>query len=307
MILIRFFVDPPQNELQTNLLEGKFGGIGIRLEIDVENHVLVYPLPDSPAAKAGVLDGDQLVAVDHLELNSETSSEDIQAAIRGPVGDEVRLTVFRKAGNETLIIKIIREEVPLPSVTWNLYSENSSVGLIQVNIIASTTPDEIENAVNDLKSKGAKYYVLDLRNNGGGLVDAGVKVVELFSSKGEILKQQYHDKPVETISTDSDGRYLGIPLAILINQNTASAAEIIAGSLQGTGRAIIIGNNSYGKDTVQLVFGVERWFKYPYNFCTLVDPPTWLSNWRKWHSARLFIIRTRCQSSHSRFKSVLMF
>ncbi len=247
-------VEPAAAELQTNQLEGKFGGIGVHLEIDAESHLILYPLPDSAAAKAGILEGDRLIGVDDLNITPQTKLAEVQAAVRGEIGTPVKITIARAPNYapQTFIVK--RAEVELPSVTWNLAADDARVGVIQINIIAATTPDEITTAIKDLKSKGATHFVLVLRNNGGGLLNAGVDTARLFLKEGIVIQQQFRDKPVENFRVTQRGQFLEEPLAVLINQNTASASEIIAGALQGHGRAKLIGSPSFGKNTIQQVY-----------------------------------------------------
>src|SRR5271157_664812 len=252
------FLDPPQHTLQSNQLAGKYGGIGARLELSSDSsYYLIYPLPDSPAAKAGVEDGDRLIAVGDLNIQGNIPLDTVQAAIRGPVGGKVTLTIARSPNFIPIQVSVIREEIALPSVTWNLASEDARVGILQVNLIAATTPDEITKAVKDLQSRGASYFILDLRNNGGGLVDAGVNIANLFLDKGAIMEQQYRDQSVRTYQVEQPGPFAKIPLILFVNHNTASAAEIVAGALQAQKRALLIGTPTYGKDTIQLVYTLE--------------------------------------------------
>ena len=251
------FLEPPQHTLQSNQLAGKFGGIGISLELSADNYYLIYPVPDSPAAKAGILTGDRLVAVDDLIIQADTPMDTIQAAIRGPVGARVTLTIARLPNFTPVKISVVREEIALPSVTWNLTAENARVGILQINVIAATTPDEITKAIKDLQSRGASYFILDFRNNGGGLVDAGVNIADLFLDKGPIMEQQYRDQPASSFQVEQPGPFAKIPLALLVNHDTASAAEIVAGALQSQKRALLIGTPTYGKDTIQLVYTLD--------------------------------------------------
>ncbi len=248
------FLAPPQNKLQTEQLHGSFGGIGVRLEKDSQGFTLLYPLPDSTALSAGIKDGDRLLAVGDLPITPQTSLDDIQAAIRGPVGQDVSITIGRSPDFAPVGLTVQRAEIPLPSVTWNLTPENSLVGIIQVSIISSTTSNELQTAVKDLQNKGAKYFILDLRNNGGGLLDAGIDVAQLFLKNGVVIDEQYRAQAVESFEVDKPGPLADIPLVVLVNQGTASAAEIIAGSLQAQSRAKLVGSPTYGKDTIQLVF-----------------------------------------------------
>jgi carboxyl-terminal processing protease len=252
------FLDPPQNELQTNQLQGKFGGIGVRIDRDMQGSVLIYPLPDSPAQNAGVLDGDRLIAVDALVIQPETDLNEVQAAIRGPVNSIVAIEISRSPGVQTFKFRLRRTEVAAPSVTFNLAPSNPLIGVIQVNIIAASTADEITEAITNLKTLGANFFILDLRNNGGGLVEGGVNSARLFLEKDLIvIDEQFRDEPMKTFKTIRPGPYADVPLVILVNQNTASAAEIFAGSLQYHHRAQLVGCKTYGKDSVQEIFDLS--------------------------------------------------
>lgn len=251
------FVEPPQHELQSNALEGKFGGIGVTLTKDADGFWLLFPLPDSPAVKAGIREGDRLMAVDGIPVNTETSLDVIQSAIRGPVGMNVMITIGRPVDFAPLDFVIKREEFQLPSVTWRLDIGENWIGIIKVNLIAASTPEEIQEAVKDLKSRGATHFILDLRDNPGGLLTAGVEIARLFLSDGVVMEQQYRGKDKEIFRIEEKGPLSDVPLVVLINQGSASAAEITAGALQAQKRAPLIGAPSYGKDTVQLVFNLK--------------------------------------------------
>jgi carboxyl-terminal processing protease len=248
------FFEPPQAELQSDQLAGKYGGIGCRIQTGTDGLVYLFPFPGSPGAEGGIQDGDQLLSVDDLQISESTSADDLQAKIRGPVGSQVKIIIIRSPGRQQITFTISRREVALPSVTFNLLPEANQIGLIQLNVIADTSPKEVDDAIQALMKKGAKKFILDLRNNGGGLVDAGVNVSRMFLKSGDVLQEQYRGKPVTTYKVEQPGKYATLPLVVLVNNNTASAAEIIAGALQGQHRVLLIGSQTYGKDSVQLVF-----------------------------------------------------
>jgi len=251
------FIEPPQAELQSNQLEGKFGGIGIRIDIDENKNILIYPLPGSPALNAGIRDGDRLVQVEGLAIHPDTSLDQVQAEIRGPIGSVVKIFVERAPENKPLQFNVTRTEVPVPSVTFNLAPFDSGIGVIQVNLVADTSPAEITSAIDQLTQKGATRFILDLRNNGGGLVDAGANVVRLFLAPGTFLAEQFKGQEAIEFSATSAGQFSQIPLAVVVNHNTASAAEIIAGALQSAQRAPLVGSKTYGKDSVQHVYSLR--------------------------------------------------
>jgi carboxyl-terminal processing protease len=251
------FSEPAQHELQSDSLQGSFGGIGVSFELDTEGRVRLYPFPDGPAAGAGMEDGDILLRVDDLAIEPEVPVDTITAAIRGPEGTEVRIVVLREPGDAELEFEIERMQVPLPSVTWRLAPEDARIGLIEVNVVAESTPGEIERAAEDLEAQGAEFYVLDLRDNGGGLLQAGIDCARLFLTDGVVIQQQFKGEPVLTHEVERPGSLAGLPLVVWVNHSTASAAEICAGALQAHGRAPLIGSPTFGKDAIQLVFELE--------------------------------------------------
>lgn len=252
------FIEPPQAELQTNQLEGKFGGIGARIEYDEQKNVFLFPFPDSPAAIAGIMDGDKLIAIDDLKISEDTSMESILAAIRGPVGDKVRITIIQSPGYKNIITYTIkREEISVPSTTSNLIPYETRIGIVHINVIAETTPVEVVSAISDLQMQGATYFILDLRNNSGGLVDAGVSTAALFLKSGTIIEQQYKNQSIKKFTVEKTGPYFDLPIVIFVNRGTASAAEIVAGSLQNHKRGKLIGYPTYGKDSIQLIFDLQ--------------------------------------------------
>lgn len=251
------FVDPPQHQLEINTLEGKFGGIGVRIERDSQNFVRIYPLPGSPALKAGIQDGDRLLKVEDLSLDASTDIAKVEAAMRGPVGKKANIVIGHAPDFQAVNLSIEREEIGIPSLTYNLVPEEPKVGIMHVNVIAATTPDEIKAAVKEMSAKGAGYFILDLRNNGGGLVDAGIETARLFLKDGIVIEQQYKGKAVQSYPVEKAGELSDLPLAVLVNQGTASAAEIIAGALQSHQRARLVGADTYGKDVIQLVFDLK--------------------------------------------------
>lgn len=248
------FVEPPQHELDTNQLEGKYGGIGVRLDRDDQNNIYLTPFDGSPALEAGVQEGDRLLSVGDLVITPETSDDLINSAIRGPVGEEVKITVGHAPDYQPVELRIKRAEIGLPSVVANLVPDEPRVGFVQINVIASTTPSEVVKAVEDLQNRGATHFIIDVRNNGGGLVEAGVDTARIFLKEGTVIEEQYKGKPVKTFTIDKAGPLADLPIVILANKGTASAAEIFAGALKVHHRAKIIGTPTYGKDTIQLVF-----------------------------------------------------
>ena len=248
------FVEPAQQELQTDSLQGSFGGIGVRIEKDDRGKWRIYPFPDGPAAQAGIQQAAYLLAIDQLQLNSDTNLDKIQAALRGPVGSKVSISISEVSSLVPAIFTLRRAEIQLPSATWRSPPDNRQIGILEVNLIASNTAKELERGFLELQNSGAKEFILDLRNNPGGLLESAIEISRLFLKDGVIMQQQYRGKEIETFRVDHPGKLSDIPLIVLINQNSASAAEIIAGALQAHHRAKLVGTPSFGKNTIQLVF-----------------------------------------------------
>jgi carboxyl-terminal processing protease len=250
-----YFVEPAEHEVHADELAGRFGGVGIELARDTDNNWRIYPLPDSPAAAAGIQSGDVLLMVDDLKINADTLEIELLSALRGEIDDPVSLTVLRAGKRITYSIK--REAIDLPSVTWYLLPEKPQIGMIQINRIAETTAEEIKTGIETLQQEGAQAFMLDLRNNGGGLVDAGVEISRLFLTEGDILHKTLKQEDVTVLSVEEAGSLADTMIVVLINGNTASSAEIIAGALQNLQRANLIGSPSFGKTSIQFVFDLR--------------------------------------------------
>lgn len=250
-----YFVEPAAHEVESNDLSGSFGGIGARIERDTDLNWRLYPLPDSPSLAAGLQDGDILIAINDLAVTAETDDITLLAAVRGPVGEPVNLTVLRSA--KTLTVTIQREAVAIPSVTWNILPDAPKVGILHVNRISETTAQEIQTGIVDLQTQGAVAFILDLRDNGGGLVDSAVEIARLFLSDGDVLHEQFRGEKESIYQIEAPGQFTDLPLVILINGNTASSAEILAGALAAQDRALLIGTPSYGKTTIQYIFDLK--------------------------------------------------
>ena len=248
------FSEPIQHELTTNNLEGHYGGIGVQLMRDGENFPILIPIKGSPADKSGIQEGDRLIQIDDLNVLKDTPTETIQAAIRGKVDTKVHLFVARPPDYHEIEFSIVRSDFTIPSVTGYIAPTEPRLGIIKINIMAATTPDEIIESVTSLQKRGAQAYAIDLRDNYGGLLTSGVDTARLFLQEGEVLQEQYKGKESKTYSVDKKGVLSDLKIVILVNRNTASAAEITAGALQKLRNSKLIGTPTYGKDSIQLVF-----------------------------------------------------
>jgi carboxyl-terminal processing protease len=249
------FVEPAAHDIQTDQLSGHYAGVGVRLERDLQMNWRVYPLPESPALEAGIQDADQLIYVEEQAITSAMDEVSVTAAIRGPVGETVTITVQR--GLEMLTFSIERKTIPIPSVTHHLLADAPQIGMVQINRIAGSTAEEIQTGIEELIAQGAKAIILDLRDNGGGLVEAGVQIARLFLQEGEIMHQQFKDAKVNVFKVEKPGLFTEIPLAVFINSHTASSAEIVAGALKSHQRAYLVGTATHGKTSIQYIFELQ--------------------------------------------------
>jgi carboxyl-terminal processing protease len=255
------FVEPQPRELERDQMRGAYGGIGVDIWYDAEGRMALSPYPDSPAAEAGVLEGDILLALDGEQITAETTIDDVRALLHGEQGTQVTLTLTRldDDGSPTpsFDLAIPRGEIRVPSVTWRALDQEPSVGYIHVLGFTDRTDEEVIDAINGLKEKGVTSLVLDLRDNYGGLISPAVDVASQFLRDGVVMFEEKRNADEQTYTVRSDGIALDIPLVVLVNGNTASAAEIVAGALQDHERAPLIGERTFGKGSVQLIYDLS--------------------------------------------------
>jgi carboxyl-terminal processing protease len=248
------YVEPASHELESDQLSGEYGGIGVLLTLDQEGQVRLVPAADGPAERAGVQEGDILAAIDGAPLEPGTGLDVVSASLRGPAGTPVTLTLSREADGVTRDVRIVREVIPLPSVTGYLFPDDHSIGVLAVTSFSERTPDELSAAYNDLRARGAEKLILDLRGNSGGLLDSGIEVARYFLSSGVVVIERGREGEERIHRVDDPGEASRLPLVVIVDGATASAAEIVAAALQENARAPLIGQASYGKGSVQLIF-----------------------------------------------------
>jgi len=252
------FVEPQSHQREKEDLQGRFGGIGVTMRRNDPGDLVFTPLPDSPAIKAGIQDGDVLLSVDGKTITSTMTFDDIAALVRGKVGTHVTIVV-RRAREETLLsFTITRQEIQTPSVEARLLEQTPQIGYLAVRRFTERSGEEIRNAMLDLKQKGANQVILDLRDNGGGLLDASIDVATQFLPEGQVvLYEKQKDKPEKTFTTKSGGLAFDVQIVVLVNHGTASASEIVAGALRDQNRSVLIGDKTYGKGSVQHVYDLS--------------------------------------------------
>lgn len=252
------YLPPKENKAANEDLNGSFFGVGIELGYKEGTLAVVSPINNSPAEKVGVRAGDLILKIrdEAKSLDVDTRGMSLPTAvshIRGDKGTEVVLTLYRDGEAKEFEVSIIRDEIVVPSVELSFVEKNGqSYAHLQLHRFGGRTDREWGEKVNEIIAKRPAGVVLDLRNNPGGYLDGAVYVASEFLSSGVIVKQEGR-KSGETYSVNRNGSLISVPLVVLINKGSASASEIVAGALQDNKRAKIVGEQSFGKGTVQEV------------------------------------------------------
>ena len=244
------------NEMQTET-SGEFGGLGI--EVGMESGVVkvISPIDDTPASKAGIKAGDYIVKIDDIQVQGKSLSEAVEI-MRGPVGSEIKLTVRRIGEKKALIFKIVREIIQIQSVKTDLIEKN--IGYIRLTSFNENSGSQIKKKIKEFENEeSVTSYILDLRNNPGGLLSQAIKISDFFLNNGEIVSTKSR-KPSENRKWFAKNGDLtnGKTLIVLINYGSASASEIVAGALKDHKRAILLGESSYGKGSVQSIIPLKN-------------------------------------------------
>lgn len=253
-----FFVEPQTRELERDQLAGKFGGVGANIQQTPDGYLLI-PLAGQPAAEAGIQEGDLLLAVDDTPIDAAMSVDALLALIRGPVGTSVTLHVRR--GDEELTFTMNRAEIQTPSIEWRLLENESGegsgdlgdVGYLRQTIFSERSPIEMDAAISALLDQGALRFVWDLRGNPGGLLSSAVAMADMWLDEGVIVVEERAGGLRKTFEATPGELIAGAPLVVLVDGGSASASEIVAGALQEHGRAELVGQQTYGKGSVQLI------------------------------------------------------
>ena len=244
------------NEMQTET-SGEFGGLGI--EVGMESGVVkvISPIDDTPASRAGIKAGDYIVKIDNIQVQGKSLSEAVDL-MRGPVGSGIELTIRRRGEKKALTFKIIREVIQIQSVKSELLEKD--IGYIRLTSFNENSGKQVEKNIKDLeKNNNIKSYILDLRNNPGGLLSQAIKISDFFLDSGEIVSTKSRKASENRKWFAKEGDLTkGKTLIVLINYGSASASEIVAGALKDHKRAILLGENSYGKGSVQSIIPLKN-------------------------------------------------
>jgi carboxyl-terminal processing protease len=247
------FMDPKQYEALTTQTSGEVSGIGIRMELNdkTKRLTVVEAIENSPALKAGIKAGDEIVAIDGKPTDL-MNVDDASKLIRGKAGTNVTLRLARQ-GQADFNIKLTRATIEVPTVTYSLKQEgNHRVGYIRLREFSAHAGDQMRRAIRELSSQKVDSYVLDLRGNPGGLLDASIEIARMWYNSGAIVKTV--DREGNSEQTKANHTALtNLPLAVLVDGNSASASEILTGALKDNKRAVVVGSQTFGKALVQSV------------------------------------------------------
>jgi len=243
-------------EMQTET-SGEFGGLGIEVSMEAGVVKVISPIDDTPAAKAGVKAGDYIVRINGEQVQGKTLMEAVNL-MRGPAGTSIEITVRRKGLRKAKIFKIIREVIEIKSVVSKLV--DNKVGYLRLRSFNENSSDQLKKEISKIE-KNTKLvgYILDLRNNPGGLLSQAVKISDFFLNDGEIVSTRGRkNRENRKFFAKKGDKINGKPLIVLINNGSASASEIVAGALQDQKRAILLGESSYGKGSVQSIIPLKN-------------------------------------------------
>jgi len=252
------FLDAEAYSATEEELNNEFNGVGIQVE-ERDNHIVVITtIADTPAERAGIRRGDRIVSIDGKTID-DPSTDKVVRLIRGEPGSEVKMVFFRPSVDREVAYTLKRERIRLRSVR-NTQISTDGIGYLQITQFSERTADEFADALKELEKHQMRALVLDLRNNPGGLLDAAVEVCDSFFEKGELIAytQGRTKESREDFLSEGRHQHRTYPIAVLINGGTASAAEIVTGALRDTKRAVIVGEKSFGKGSVQSIIETQN-------------------------------------------------
>ena len=244
------------NEMQTET-SGEFGGLGIEVTMESGVVKVISPIDDTPASKAGIKAGDYIVKINDTQVQGKSLSEAVEL-MRGPVGSAIELTIRRRGEKKALTFNVTREIIQIKSVKAELLEKN--IGYIRLTSFNENSARQIKKEINKFeKNKNLKSYILDLRNNPGGLLSQAIKISDFFLDNGEIVSTKSRQQSENRKWFAKKGDLTkGKTILVLINYGSASASEIVAGALKDHKRAILLGENSYGKGSVQSIIPLKN-------------------------------------------------
>ncbi len=253
-----YFIDPPVAKSESDVLAGTYGGAGVQVQRPLENdRYLLFPLDDSPAKRAGVENGDILLKINGQDITTRMQQDAVDQLLRGEVkdGNGVELTL-QKVDNDVLTLFVPFEVINVPSVFWRVLQETPNIGYLQILRFTNRTPDEVALAIQDLRESQIEALVLDLRGNSGGLLQESLDIADEFIGEG-IIAFELRRNGEQAYDAQEGGLLVDAPIAVLINGGTASAAELLAGAIKDAQRGQLIGQKTFGKGTIQQIYGLS--------------------------------------------------
>jgi carboxyl-terminal processing protease len=242
------YMDPDQYRQANVDIEGSYEGIGAWVDATSEYLTIMSPMPGSPAEEAGLLPGDQVIAIDGEDMTGIDGNLVIRKVL-GPAGTSLTLTIFREGENEPFDVTLKREKIIVPALEYEML--DGDIAYIKLFTFSKKSPEDLTAALEELLSQDPVGLILDLRNNPGGDRDSAVEISSQFVDEGVIMYQEYGDGSRDTFEAVKGGLAPDIPLVVLVNEGSASSSEIVAGAVQDHQRGILVGMVSFGKGSVQ--------------------------------------------------------
>ena len=251
------YMSPESFQNMQTETSGEFGGLGIEVSMEAGVVKVISPIDGSPADEVGVKAGDYIVKINEHQVQGKTLTEAVDL-MRGPVGSDIEITVRRKGVKKAIVFKITREIIKIQSVKSKKINDN--IGYIRLTAFNENSSSQIKKKINEFtKDKKIKGYILDLRNNPGGLLSQAIKISDFFLTNGEIVSTKSRKESENRRWFANKGDIInGKVLIVLINYGSASASEIVAGALKDNKRAILLGENTYGKGSVQSIIHLKN-------------------------------------------------
>lgn len=249
------YIPPEDLKMANQQLQGNFGGIGVEFSMQDDTVMVISVVPGGPSEEVGIMPGDRIITVnDSVIAGQNVPTNDVVKMLRGDKGTEVTVGIKRRNRDGLIDFDITRGEIPMHSVDVS-YMLNDTTGFMKINRFARNTYDEMINGLAELKSKGCKHLVMDLRGNSGGYLDVAIKMVNEFLNDGDmIVYTEGASSPRQNVDADGSGSCKNTGITVLIDEFSASASEIFAGAMQDNDRGLVVGRRSFGKGLVQQQF-----------------------------------------------------
>lgn len=248
-----FFIDPPVARSEADTLAGTYGGIGVLVNRNELGEFILYPFDESPASMAGIDAGAILIAVNDEDVTLQTPIDAVDQSMRGEVIDDNGVELTIQQSEEELTIFIVFDVINVPSVIWRVTEDDDRIGYVQILRFTARTPEELELGLAELNDENIEALIIDMRNNSGGLLNESIEVASEFVNRGIVIYEVTRNSE-RTFTAEQGGLATELPLVVLVNNRTASAAELVAGAIRDNERGILIGQSTFGKGTVQQIF-----------------------------------------------------